>query len=156
VQPAIRTKAPGETLPRAAASGKRRATLRWTAPGDGTWRIEFSNAASTLGRIRVDTRGLHRARKAAVAAPGLLPFPAYEGGSVLASARGDGPATGLACRPPAGPDRTEPSRIAGRRARLGPLVPLETGVHSLVLGGEGGVLVDLVSKSPSKGAVLVR
>ncbi|MCK6479827.1 MAG: matrixin family metalloprotease [Planctomycetes bacterium] len=144
----------GEVL--ASAAGRGSARLSWTAPGDGTYLLEVRNAAETVGRFRLSTAGRVRWRGVAAEAPALLPFAACAGGVVKASAVFEGEAAPLLCRPPSGPDLSSPGSARGRRARLGPLVPSETGVHSLVLGGEGPVRVTLDARSPREGRLVVR
>lgn len=158
IRPVLRVKEAGQAAVLAEASGARAAVLRWTAPADGTYRIEFANAAETVGRARVRTSGSFRVRGLDLSAPGEVPFPGYEAGRVLLGAvyavAGASPAP-LGCRPPVGPDFTSPGVLHGRRARMGPFAPNVTGVHTLLLGGGGTVRCDLQSRSP-RGEILVR
>ena len=140
----------------AEASGGRAATLRWEAAGDGTYRVEVANAAETVGRVRLATAGSVRVRGLGASAPGEVPFAAYADGRVLLGAVYEGEAVPLACLPPGGPAITSPGSARGRRARLGPLVPDETGAHALLLGGEGPVRCSILSRTPRTGALLVR
>jgi hypothetical protein len=157
VRPVLRVKEAGQAAVLAEASGARSAVLRWTAPAGGTYRIEFANAAETVGRVRVKTAGTLRVRGLQLPAPGEVPFPAYKGGKVLlgaAYAAGGTPAP-LGCRPPVGTDFTSPGVLRGRRARMGPFAPDATGVHTLLLGGGGTARCDLLSRAP-RGEILVR
>ena len=130
--------------------------LRWTAPATGTYRIEVSNAASTVGRVRLSSDGIHRVTRLGTTAPGEVSFPAWEDGIVRISALYAGDAAPLVFRPAAGGDVAAPGSARGRRARLGPLAPEATGEARAVLGGEGPVEVTVVSRTPRLGALLVR
>ncbi len=156
VRPALRLLAPGSEEVLAGDEGGASASLRWTAPADGTYRVEVANTGDAVGRVRIATSGSWSARAVEVEAPGALPFPGYEGGAAILEARGSAPVPPLSCRPPAGPDFATPITVRGDRARLGPLVLDGTGPHALLLAGEGPATCSVRSRTVRRGETLVR
>ncbi len=155
VRPVLRVRdGPGGAV-LAEGGGKGSASLRWTAPEDGEVSFEVENSAATVGRVRLETSGRTRLRNLEATAPALVPFAAYEGGTVKILAAYEVEASPVLCRPPSGPDVASPGWAKGRRARLGPLVPSGTGIHGAVLQGEGILRLSLDSSTPVPGEIHV-
>jgi hypothetical protein len=156
VRPVVRVRAAGEAAVLAEDAGARRASLRWTAPADGTYEFEVASASEAVGRYRLLTSGRARERGRDATAPAEVPFPAYPGGTVTLRALYEGEAAAPACRPPSGPEFAGPAKVRGRRAVLGPLSPDVRGTHVFVLGGTGPVRVSFDSRTPRPGGLVVR
>jgi hypothetical protein len=156
IRPVLRVRAEGESDILAEDSGGRVASLRWTAPADGTYVLSVTNVAATVGRYRLDTPGRVRLRKAPFQAPVTVPFSGYEGGTVRALAVYDGDPEPLRCLPPRGAEITGPAAVRGGRARLGPFEAPETGGFGLAVDGEGPVLLALDARTPRQGTLVVR
>jgi len=156
VRPFVRLLAPGTSAEVASAGPGRSARMRVEVPEDGVYRVEVVNSLATVGRYRLLTSGAVRRRGLEATAPGEVPFAGYEGGIVSLRAAYGGEAAALLCRPPTGPDVTGPARLRGRRAALGPFPAPETGTHAAVLGGEGPLLLRILSRTPRPGGLVVR